>query len=386
MAAPIAPDNPRIEPPPAEWPKLIDGAARSSIRPPSTRQTIMSGHQAAIWHPGILAKLIATTAAANAFDADAAWLVVDQDANNAGAIDYPVRENARLQRRSALAAPEQRTPTDTPTGSTPVLRWSSTTESDKANRILARLAETPGDNAADQVTRLLAKLLPERLGITPPQFITATSLAKTPTFDAWRSAMLEDPAACVNAYNAAVATNPEAQLRPLATRPDANRYELPLWRIRPGEPRRPVYNLQLADIPIDELAPRALLMTAIVRASMCDLFIHGTGGYTYDRVTDDWMKTWLGVDLAPIALVTATLHLDLGVPPVTESEVAHAKWRAHAARHDPALLDDAQARSRKIAAVESIASEPNPARRSELFLAMHDDLATVREKHEAELE
>ena len=61
---------------------------------------IMSGHQAELWHAGILAKWIAMTSAAEAGRAEAAAsesvrLVVDQDDNDPALIRYPTH-NGRL--------------------------------------------------------------------------------------------------------------------------------------------------------------------------------------------------------------------------------------------------------------------------------------------------
>ena len=58
------------------------------------------------------------------------------------------------------------------------------------------------------------------------------------------------------------------------------------------------------------LMPRALLLTALVRLGMCDLFIHGTGGLIYDRVTEQWFADWLGQaegSIAPMIGVTAAV-------------------------------------------------------------------------------
>ena len=51
------------------------------------------GHQAAFWHPGILAKLFAANAAARAVRRKVTrWIVVDQDDNDPWRVRYPVRK------------------------------------------------------------------------------------------------------------------------------------------------------------------------------------------------------------------------------------------------------------------------------------------------------
>lgn len=365
MAPATDPHQLRIEPHPKDW--------RGLVR--AEEPVVLSGHQAGFWHPGILAKLFAIDAAATAFNGRAVWLVVDHDINDAGRLTWPDRTSDGLVRREARATPAIRVPGETPTGSCPVLSWSSSvSEAPDAGpfaELLNRLNATPGDHAADQVTALGMALISERLGIEPPEVINASSLMTTSTFATWRRAMLDDPRTCVEAYNAAATATPEAQIRPLISRPTSDRYELPLWRVRHGEPRLPVYSTQLAGIPLDELAPRALLMTGLARATACDLFVHGTGGYAYDVVTEQWLKTWLGIELATMACVTATLRLDLGVPEVSEHDIAKAKWLAQAAKHDPGLIGDHDRAVAKRQHIDAIDSTEDHLKRLASYKAMH---------------
>jgi hypothetical protein len=131
-----------------------------------------------------------------------------------------------------------------------------------------------------------------------------------------------------------VARVPEARVRPL--RVEGARVELPLWWMpgRVGRARRAVWSDELAALKVDELAPRALAMTALVRKELCDLFIHGTGGGVYDRITDLWLGEWLGGGaLAPTAVVTATRHLPFDVRVRRPEEIARASelFEQHAA-------------------------------------------------------
>ena len=74
-------------------------AARSELGLPTDRPVVMSGHQAGLWHAGILAKHLATNAAARTADAHAAWLVVDQDTEPPMKLAWPARDGERLVRR-----------------------------------------------------------------------------------------------------------------------------------------------------------------------------------------------------------------------------------------------------------------------------------------------
>ena len=157
-----------------------------------------------------------------------------------------------------------------------------------------------------------------------PVQVFASTLHKSDLFGELVESMVREPRTMGEAYNQACEAFPDAGTRPLAIRERA--IELPLWRIRPGEARMPVYSTQLDEIPRDQLAPRALLMTAIVRLAGCDLFIHGTGGAAYDRITERWIQTWLAQDLAPIGVASATRTLDVSEAALpTEDEIALMK-------------------------------------------------------------
>ena len=57
------------------------------------------------------------------------------------------------------------------------------------------------------------------------------------------------------------------------------------------------------------IRPRALMTTMFLRCFVADLFVHGIGGGTYDELTDDIIRDWLGI-VAPTYLTSsASLHL-----------------------------------------------------------------------------
>jgi hypothetical protein len=199
--------------------------------------------------------------------------------------------------------------------------------------------------------------------------------------------MRADPGACARADNAAVSRHPHAHVRALIDEP--GRVELPLWRMpdKPGRARLPVFAPDLPDVDPAHLAPRALLMTALERLAMCDLFIHGTGGGQYDRITEAWLARWLpGRALAPTAVVTATRLLPFGITPPPPREIARARWRAHHARHDPGALGDSEAAGRKLQILTELRTARSrgqtPAR---AFTALHALLDDVRSRRAAQL-
>jgi hypothetical protein len=136
-------------------------------------------------------------------------------------------------------------------------------------------------------------------------------------------------------------------------------------------------------------------MTGMLRLSGCSLFIHGTGGggsddehEGYDTVTEEWLREWLGAaELAPLAVVTATRRLPLGVSACPrEAEVAAARWRTHSALHHPAMVGNQQAEETKAALVSEIKGSRDRSARAELFRSMHRFLDEYRVRCATRLE
>jgi hypothetical protein len=341
---------------------------------------ILSGHQPQIWHAGVLAKYIAAGVCARHAGGQAAWLVVDTDEVDPGAFWYPAPSPDGAARRvevslgtghgpacgrGVMTSPRG-LPDPTPEYESRVVHLIETLlrESDKAT------------NAAEQVVRAYAPLVQEFIPALPLVF--ASSLNAMPLFEELVSLMAADPRACIEAYNQAAAAVPQARIRPLE--PD----ELPLWRLEPGA-RHPVRAGELSPREITTLAPRALLLTALVRMGLCDLFIHGTGGEVYERVTDRWIGAWLGpeVRLAPSVMMTATLLPDLPprVAPPTR-QINQVRQRERALRFDPSLVGDRAAVAKKAALLAEIQRLPrhSPERRA-AFAELHTLLAAVRAEH-----
>jgi hypothetical protein len=231
----------------------------------------------------------------------------------------------------------------------------------------------------------------------PAPTIFATELCRTTLFRTLVARMKADPESCILAYNAAARRHPTAHTRPLLADDIQDRWELPLWYLPPSQPRRHVYAEMLDQIPPDQLAPKALFITALMRLAACDFMIHGTGGgggddahEGYDLITEEWLDRWLGIprsQLAPMAVVTATRYLPLSTEkPPTASEVAHARWLAHRARHDPELLHDHAAATEKRRLVAFIhEGRRHSHERHERFADLHRLLESTRRAHATDL-
>jgi hypothetical protein len=417
---------------------------RRDLGLPADRVIIMSGHQAEFWHPGIVAKFFSMHALVHLLNASgvpaaAAWIIVDQDDNDPTLIRFPALRGRMLTAATWQMSPDAIrlagvpsgarapiTPTTPPTSigdgtSGGATTGHSGTPAIPASSSIARGLVSIHDSMrqfssaaslAEQCTRAALSLLTPLLtdvGITQPtHLICATALAKhTLTAAQNAHAMAQRPSACIAAYNAAAAAFPEAGIRPLAIDAARPRHELPLWRIRRGEPRMPVYAEQLnanagesgqyeataaaiGRIPRDELAPRALFMTALLRGYACDLFIHGLGGGAYDNVMEGWIRAWKSPEaaamLAPGVVATATrLIQQPGREIITPHDAARAAWLAHRAPHDPGAIADSAAAARKREWLATLATQTTKPGRLAAYRAMHADLAAFRASRAEEL-
>ncbi|MEC9373417.1 MAG: hypothetical protein VYC34_06205, partial [Planctomycetota bacterium] len=327
--------------------------------------------------------------AADRLGAAPAWLIVDQDDNDPFTFDLPVldREGVLRAQAVALAAP--------PNTSIPnALRSAASPQPPKPDaqpalptvaagleaivESLQRSAAQP--SAAAQLTAALQALLQPHLPQAPA--FPATRIAETDLWSDWLRELGAEPRRAATLYNEAAAAHPEAGIPALAIPAEENAIELPLWRLEQGAPRRRVTRADLSIHHPAAFAPRALLLTAILRAHACDLFIHGVGGASDDRITERWLRSWRNTSLAPQVMVTADLRLPLPGADVTLSDVAAARWRAHHARHAPDMLGDGPAAAEKrrlLAEIEyarSANADPAPH-----FRALHELLETTRIRH-----
>ena len=343
---------------------------------------IATGHQAQLWHPGILAKDIAMDIAAERFGARKLHLIVDQDTNEAWRLDVPYVEDERLLVRSLLLADQKPgVPTGYQSPADPKLlqRRLAGMESKLTGDLLRVLKKLPDcESLAEQVAVVLARLKQPLAGDVPIMLVS--DLVGWPFYEAIVTRMLNEVADCADAYNKAVAQHPGAGMAPMVISREL--VELPLWGVCWNEPRRRVF-VDLADSepvfvfedgePIDRnqwaLLPRALLLTAVMRSAFCDLFIHGTGGLVYDQITEKWWRSWAGQELAPMAGVTADVFLNFSAPVADSADLTRAVWRRHHLPHnlDRVLTLNGQAVQRKHELLAHMDDDRDKARRREAF-------------------
>lgn len=411
-----------VEPPLAQWSLgvdrgdvrqgLADLALRSAERLGTapladTRRLIATGHQAALWHPGILAKDLAMCAAAARLGTGVCHLIVDQDVHETMSVDLPLSRDGWLSVEAVQLAPVS---TSIPTGSQPPVDAAAAIEvlTEVRRRhggdlvadvqpIIDALADLPScGSLAEQIAAVTERLMRPWTGPTPVVF--ASDLLALPAAAKLVDQMLADARRCVEAYNSAVVEHPAAGITALAVEP--GRIELPLWHLRFGRPRLRVY-AKVGDEQVprlvdetgraiggtDRLAPRALLLTAVMRGLLCDLFVHGKGGWVYDRVTELWWRKWRSEELAPMALASADLHLRFAAPAGDGADLARALWWAHHLPHnldrhvadltpaERALADD----KRRI--IAGMRADGDRSRRARYFARLHEINDTLARGH-----
>jgi hypothetical protein len=371
---------------------------REELGLPRSGPIVMSGHQPALWHPGIAAKLMATRALARAIGATPVWLVVDTDELAPLTLRMPTAPNEqgrigamelRLDGRSASTIPALqritpaavralRVPTDALDRAHPCVRepLAVLAQSCEHGEFVTAKAST-GATLAELSTGILRATPGLAEAFAGVAIVYASELARTSAF-AELAQRLRQSAELRSAYDDSTRQHPAARMRPLRAG------ELPLWRVE-GARRVPAL---LNDDLAARLLPRAIITTLLLRGLGCEMFVHGLGGGVYDRVLEAWHtrassaggKPSVAGTLARAVVVSATLRLPLGSAGERPRFGAH-----HKALHTPALLGDGAAQQRKDDLVRAIASTPRGSVRSALFRRLHALLAEVRASHDATL-
>ncbi|HLO40667.1 MAG TPA: hypothetical protein VK176_06555 [Phycisphaerales bacterium] len=395
-------DSIHIEPDARTWARLIGESwsrvrrspeilrAREELGLPTDRPVVMSGHQTLFWHPGILAKWYAMDAAARAVGGASAWIAVDHDTDDPAVIPYPsVVEGGvgrgvwRWDERFAPGIPPvMQAPRGEPSEAPADAAMPAAGQGlQRIRSAIVQHADAP--SLAHQVMQASTSLV----GGDVPRILYASELGSTFTMRVMLARMEQDPERCVDSYNRAAAQHSASGLRPLTADAVNDRWELPLWRIVATGARERVYAEDLRGQKM-RIAPRAIMLTGLLRSHACDLFIHGLGGGIYDRACDDWFSAWMpGTALAATAVVSATLRLSFpGVPMMSAAEGvearARAAWRMHHAMHNPGVVGDATGQRQKLAMVDTIAGSGRggPERRR-AYLAMHERIDAHRRVH-----
>lgn len=351
-----------------------------------------AGHQPEWWHPGIVAKFAWAGERAHRLGASLAWLVVDTDVRDPGAVRFPELHAGRLGAtllrfdapHAAGASPAVR-PAFRPRA-LPEFRPDRAPALPCVREGLARIHASLEDHAGaeDGVAQVVAAVR----GCTPevgaPACMVRTSeIMATDLGRALIARATEEPAACVRAFNRAVGHAPRTA-RALAEHGPRGA-ELPFWTPSPEGRRMRVHADDLARLVTDgaPLWPRAFVTGLFARVALFDRFVHGTGGDAYERATDALAAEWLGVRLPAFDVATATLRLPFGALDAPEGPT-HAQLRA--AWFDPESGTGGPG-PRKRALLEAVARAPRAsAGRRAAWRHMHRELEAMRSADRARFE
>jgi len=336
----------------SQWRRQTREALAGSDHAP----VIVVGHQPAFIHPGVWAKHIVARRLADALDGVAVNIVVDNDAPNATTILVPTQAGGELsQRRVPFAS--------LPAGF-------AYEQIDKLDAVAirqfeSRLRDAFGERfensmlplffggfaraeAVDWVDQAVAgrRAIEEGFGVSLVDHRISRVWCSPLLID-----MLEHAEAFARCYNHALRQYRTRYRVRGAQRPipdlhlDDRRCELPVWIYRSRQARQRLFvqrdgdtirlfadDAEVAEAHVSAFAcnerasalidgldgwllrPRALTLTMWARLMLADLFIHGIGGAKYDRVTNDIIATYYGIEPPQMACVSATLLLDLPRP------------------------------------------------------------------------
>ena len=337
---------------------------------------ILSGHQPCFYHPGILAKRCALEELARRDEVGCSWLVVDQDVNEPGSIEFPdLDDRGRLTRRLWRALPSapgvptchRRVTTITPPPR--VSKKLPGSIQDGLDRMHQALVEAAGDTVSERVAAANESLLADWFQ-TPCRLIRASTLLETEHARDLLEHIRSEPIECARLWNEAVRAVPRSARELRVNTRSLEETEVPVWSIDPNDgTRRPGLLRDLTEALKGDrvILPRAFLMTAIVRSAGYRVMIHGTGGGRYEAVTDQWARTFLGLELAPIMVVSATVTLPLGAC-TPDASLLPAPGALRRLEHDP--WPDT---THKRGLVEAIAkAPPGSVLRRRLYAELHE--------------
>lgn len=342
---------------------------------------VMTGHQPELYHPGVWVKVFLLDRLAREIGATAIDLVVDTDrAEGAG---------ARLPRLGPPVVSE--TVPLGPAASGAYVQAPVPDESERARfraQGAAILSGLPApalghhfgrfcealESAAGRTEDLAAFMTAARREFEAPAdavYLSApvSRIAASRAYLEWASSILSDATGFRDAMNEALrsyrtrtGTRSAAQPFPDLEERDGLT-EVPFWFLREGRRERAWVRRDgglcagddavsvAPDASADRLvalsaagttlAPKAITLTLFARLFLSDLFIHGTGGGRYDRVTDAVMAAYYRIEPPRFVVASMTLLLPLGAHVATADEVALLQQDLHRLEHNPdAVLDD----------------------------------------------
>lgn len=345
---------------------------------------VVTGHQPELYHPGVWIKDFLVQRASDELGATALDLVVDTDVAGRMEMKMPclapeVRTCRVLVAEGHAQAAYAQLPPPDPAALEQLRRQGMASLDTLPAPALSRHFAT-FCNALDAAAvftpdlascMTAARRIYERPAGTDYLELAVSVQARTSSYRRFVASLLLDAFAFREAMNTALAeyrrrtgTRSVAQPFPDLSG-DAERVDAPFWLLAEGTrmpvsvsasgmvfaDSRPVADLGKGlDAAVERiasegllLAPKALALTLFQRLFVADLFVHGTGGGRYDRVTDAVIAGYYGVTPPAFAIASMTLLLPLGGHLATAEEVTAVEQRLHRFTHNPdQVLDEVE--------------------------------------------
>lgn len=366
----------------------------------SERPLVMTGHQPELYHPGVWLKNFLAGHLAAAVGGVAVNINVDNDESHELSIRAPVTNGEPGGRRvRAIAVPYLE-----PTSGLPYEELGEDLLRDDVPQALRdvgvaeplcraaeqywrRLAEARGRGSLVKVVTCARHQLEVEQGLANLE-VLVSDMARSREFRLLVLHVLANLERFREAHNGALALFREVHHEKNEAQPvpdlgcDGPRCEMPFWVWREGQRRRrlwgeacgdrlrlfmegdarPYAEIERAALEGEALTalaqlealehsgikvrPRALTLTLFTRVFVADAFIHGLGGAIYDKVTNEIIRRYFGVEPPRLIMATGTMHLPVEGADVSEADRRRLVRRLRDVRHNPDRLMDQPTRSR----------------------------------------
>lgn len=278
----------------------LRAASREELGLPQDKLIVASGHQPLPIHPGILLRELFLHALPK--EGLGIWLVVDSDAPQEVSFPVPLRRRRYTHHWVVLW--------DNPTRL--ILAALPAPGEERLRLLRVRLAERLSTLKNAEFLRRATGFFSQQLpsaggwpdwweaakagwaGTGRLRRLYVTELSRTKAFQSFVRWLAGRENLFLTVYSHAAR---RVGLRPLA------KGELPFWRLEEGR-RSPARNWQEVHLP------RALTLTFFVRGVLCDFFLHGTGGATYEPGVDLLFREVVGIEPPPWGWLTGTFLLE----------------------------------------------------------------------------
>jgi hypothetical protein len=363
----------------------------------SGRRLVMTGHAPIFYHPGIWSKrYFVARACASIPDAVGVDLMVDTDVAAGLELRIPALSGDGPRVEAVWSPPaadrgkllaEAAAPSTADIASaiarTEAALVTLGEHGGSARAAFARFAEAARrEDLPDRAAAWMGAVLDRFEGSSGARLARAacSALARGEAFRRFFAAVVADAARFARSLNEHLRLHRASHRIRSRTHPfpdleiDGDCIELPFWCVEDGR-RSSTYlvgdeivvrdrRVAAAELDDIQLAPKALALTMFTRMFVADLFVHGTGGASYDRVTDLVARDIFGVPPPPYVTASATLMLDPASPPPPDVADDLQRLRRPAVRNDPALASEIERRvaktRRKAAEHEMLVSREHP--------------------------